>query len=150
MLRLGLRIHGNQAIFTVGQQASVVCSSDLDVNMIEWIYNYNVVVQSSAVDQLSLVFNPVNDSIHSRQYTCRVTSPYGIQEETIQVTAESKLHIFLLLIVYSSDNVSMYYLCKCEGSVWQYESSENPIWSSTSTLFSQKLEQVSFMVQQDF
>ena len=117
MLYLGLRVHGNQAIFTVGQQASVVCSSDLDVNMIEWIYNYNVVVQSSAVDQLSLVFNPVNDSIHSRQYTCRVTSPYGIQEETIQVTAESKLHIFLLLIVYSSDNVSMYYLCKCEGSV---------------------------------
>jgi len=141
VLHLGLRVHGNQAIFTVGQQASVVCSSDLDVNMIEWIYNYNVVVQSSSVEQLSLVFNPVNDSIHGRQYTCRVTSPYGIQEETIQVTAESKLHIFLLLIVYGSDNVSS---TNCASVRAVYDNMSPPKALFGAPLFSKK------QLEQDF
>ena len=113
LLCLGLQIDGNQQFFDVGEQTSVVCSSDLDVTLIEWIYNYNVVVQTSAVEQLSLVFNPVNDSMHGRQYTCRVTSPYGIQEETIQVTAESKLLVLSAVHVHASKGVEYQSLQPC-------------------------------------
>jgi len=64
----------------------VNCSSDLDVISIEWLYNRGVIYQVTG-DVLQLIFNPVNDTIHNRQYTCRVTSPYGIQEKTIRIVA---------------------------------------------------------------
>ena len=43
--------------------------------MIEWLRN-GMVVESAAftgIQQLDLVFSPVNDSIHNQVYLCRVT-----------------------------------------------------------------------------
>ena len=88
MLLLGLQVTMPDVVI-VGTVATLTCSSDLDVTMTEWLYNGGV-VQSSTSSQAQLLFNPVNDTIHNRQYTCRVTSPYGAQQQTITVTAEGR------------------------------------------------------------
>ena len=76
-------------VLIVGRASTLTCSSDLDVTMTEWLYNGGV-VQSSTGPQAQLLFNPVNDTIHNRQYTCRVTSPYGFQQQTVISTAEGR------------------------------------------------------------
>ena len=85
----GLSIRRSSSVFTVGESASVTCSSDLDVTSIEWLYNQQVVSYSTE-SELELVFSPVNDSIHGEEYTCQVTAPYGIQEQTVQPFVQSK------------------------------------------------------------
>ena len=72
---------------------SIVCSTDLDVMTIEWITD-NTTVDNSSSQSLTLLLDPVSADHHNTQYTCRVTSPYGTQEETINVTVQSK---FLIL-----------------------------------------------------
>ena len=74
-------------VLIVGRASTLTCSSDLDVTMTEWLYNGGV-VQSSTGPHAQLLFNPVNDTIHNRQYTCRITSPYGVQQQTVIITAE--------------------------------------------------------------
>ena len=88
---VGITVSRSDLVFTVGDNASLNCSTDLDVVSIEWLYNYQVISTSSADNALQLVFNPVNDSIHSREYTCRITSPYGVQEQTVQAFVEGNL-----------------------------------------------------------
>ena len=88
MLLLGLQV-SMPDVLIVGTVATLTCSSDLDVTTTEWLYNGGE-VQSSTAPQAQLLFNPVNDTIHNRQYTCRVTSPYGVQQQTISVTAEGR------------------------------------------------------------
>ena len=39
---------------------------------------------------LNLTFNPVNDTVNNRQYTCRVYSGSGFQEESIVVNLQGK------------------------------------------------------------
>ena len=87
---LGITVQRSSYIFTVGESASLTCSSDLSVVSIEWLHNFQVLSTSTA-SELSLNFNPVNDSIHGNEYTCRITTPYGIQEQTVQVIAQSTL-----------------------------------------------------------
>lgn len=89
MIFSGLSIRRSSSVFTVGESASMTCSSDLDVTSIEWLYNLQV-VSSSTASELQLVFSPVNDSINGQEYTCRVTSSYGIQEQTVQPFVQSK------------------------------------------------------------
>lgn len=89
MIFSGLNIRRSSSVFTVGESASMTCSSDLDVTSIEWLYNLQV-FSSSTASELQLVFSPVNDSINGQEYTCRVTSSYGIQEQTVQPFVQSK------------------------------------------------------------
>jgi len=67
-----------------------MCSTDLDVMAIEWIRDGITVVNSNS-QSLTLPLNPVSVDHHNTQYTCRVTSPYGTQEETINNTVQSEL-----------------------------------------------------------
>lgn len=85
----GLTIQKSSSIFTVGKNASFICSTDHPVVLIEWIYNFQILTTSS-LSELHLTFDPVNDTIHGNEYSCRVTTPYGIQEQTVQVVAQSK------------------------------------------------------------
>ncbi len=66
---------GDQSL-TVGEMNIITCSTSLDISDIVWIDDMDAVVASSSegVQQLDLVFNPVNDSIHNRMYTCRITA----------------------------------------------------------------------------
>ena len=61
--------------FSIGQSATASCKSDTPVTMIEWLRD-GMVVESDAftgIQELDLVFSPVNDSIHNQIYVCRVT-----------------------------------------------------------------------------
>jgi len=86
---VGLQITGG-ASFVVGESAVLQCNTDLDATAVQWLYGGEVVVQSTA-HYAELQFYPVNDSIHDRQYTCRVISPYGIQERNTTVTITGKI-----------------------------------------------------------
>jgi len=87
-LLLGITIQGRN-VYTVGLAETLTCSSDLAVTSMQWIYNFQV-VNSTSTSAVQLSFNPVNETIHGREYTCRSTSPYGIQESTYQVTTQSE------------------------------------------------------------
>ena len=73
----------------VGESAQLLCSSDLTVLSIEWIYDDHVITQS-ATDTVNLVFSEVNDSLHKRQYLCRVTTPYGVIDRNTTITVTCK------------------------------------------------------------
>ena len=88
LILLGLQIVSSDNVFVVGEMASLTCSSDLDVTTIEWLLGGQVVMANTAQQELVLNFNPVPDTIHNSEYTCRVTSPYGTQEASHRVNAE--------------------------------------------------------------
>ena len=69
----------------LGASLQLNCSSDLATSTAEWLYNEDVIAQSVSSEVL-LVIPAVNDSLHNRQYTCRVTSPYGVQERNTTIT----------------------------------------------------------------
>lgn len=72
----------------VGGSASLTCFSDLDVISAKWLHNHLVVGYSSK-SELQLVFDPVNDSIHNKEFVCQNTSPYGVQEQSVQPFVQS-------------------------------------------------------------
>lgn len=85
----GLEISGYDGELSVGEYVTITCSFDLEFTSMEWIYNNKVVVSSSS-QQIGLSFSPVNDSIHGRQYTCRVTTQYGLQEKNVTILVHGK------------------------------------------------------------
>ena len=91
MFIIGLQISGYQGYLTVGQSANITCSYDLTFTSIEWVHN-NVTVVSSTASPLDLSFDPVNDNIHGRQYTCQVITPYGIQEERLIIQIRGRVY----------------------------------------------------------
>ena len=65
--------------FSIGQSATASCKSDTPVTMVEWLRD-GMVVESDAfsgIQELDLVFSPVNDSIHNQVYMCRVIRDGG-------------------------------------------------------------------------
>ena len=90
---------------------SVVCSTGLDVTTIEWITDgvtvamgntvifmsgtrYDFTVFMSSNQSLTLLLDPVSADYHNTQYTCRLTSPYGVQEETVNITVQGRFLIY--------------------------------------------------------
>ena len=108
----GIHISSIQTPLTVGDTVSILCSTKLDVATIEWIRDgvtvdnvamnndnvamnnetvtTNVTVSNSSGQSLTLVLDPVSADYHNTQYTCRLTSPYGVQEEMVNITVRCK------------------------------------------------------------
>ena len=84
----GASLTGNEAALILGSSAVLNCSSDLPILTAEWLYN-DVVIASSAGEVL-LTIPEVNDSLHNRKYTCRVTTPYGIEERNTTIAVAGK------------------------------------------------------------
>jgi hypothetical protein len=99
LLSVGLEVAGYDGQFTVGEYTAITCSFDLEFTSIQWIYN-NEVIMSSSSSAIDLSFNPVNDSIHGRQYTCRVTTPYGVQEQNVTIIVQGKHYIQIIIYYY--------------------------------------------------
>ena len=76
---LGLSIIGSSSLI-LGESTTLNCTSDLPIVSIEWIYNDEVIAQSPTNGAI-LDIPLVNDSLHGRQYSCRVTSLFGVQEK---------------------------------------------------------------------
>ena len=85
----GMQISSINMPLPYGSTASIVCSTDLDVTTIEWIRD-GVTVDTSRSQSLTLVLDPVSADYHNTQYTCRVTSPHGVQEKTVDITVQRK------------------------------------------------------------
>ena len=87
---LGVSIAHDQ--FYVGQPAIAACRSVTPATRIDWLRNGEVVasIASTSIQELDLVFSPVNDSIHNQVYVCRVTrdSRTVSQNFTVQVNGE--------------------------------------------------------------
>ena len=77
----------------------MTCSYDLSFTSIEWLYNGMTVI-STTDSQLNLAFNPVNDTVNNRQYTCRVYSRSGFQEESVVVDVHGKFLSMSYIYIY--------------------------------------------------
>ena len=82
-----MRINGNGGPLTEGESATITCSSDLDAVSVQWLYNGQVQASSSGA-QADLVFGSVPESIHNREYVCRVNTATCLAESSITVTVE--------------------------------------------------------------
>lgn len=89
---LGIQITGNEGPLTVGSTVQVTCSSDLVILMAEWLYDDMVIAQSVASEAI-LTIPAVNDSLHNRQYKCRVTTPYGIEEANTTISTTGIIYV---------------------------------------------------------
>ena len=81
----GISVTGNEAPVSLGAGLQLNCSSDLDILTAKWLYGDVVIAESQGAEAL-LVIPAVNDSLHNRQYWCRVTTPYGVQERNTTIT----------------------------------------------------------------
>lgn len=92
----GVSISGNNDSVTVGSKLELICSSDLAILIAEWLYD-EVVISQSVGSEALLMISAVNDSMHSRQYLCRVTTPYGMQEINTTLTVTGKPPLLVLI-----------------------------------------------------
>lgn len=75
---------------TVGENTTISCYSDLTVERVEWIFDGDVVVTSNDSQHLDLVFSPVQEFLHNREYVCKGVTSYGTLERRITVSVHSK------------------------------------------------------------
>ena len=75
---------------TVNTSEALTCSSDLEVQQIEWFANGSRVAASSS-SELAYTLDPVSTDHHGSVYTCVATSPYGSQERNITLSVTGKL-----------------------------------------------------------
>ena len=75
----------------------LTCSSDLDIQQIEWFANSSRVVASSS-SELAYILDPVSTDHHGSLYTCVAISPYGNQERIITLNVTGKLVLELVNI----------------------------------------------------
>ncbi len=63
----------------------------------QWIWyhhgNTTTLVTTVARTTAVLELNPVTVEMHGTQLTCKVTSTYGVQEESIAVAVEGKIEL---------------------------------------------------------
>ena len=83
---------GGDQPLNVGESATITCMTTLAISSIEWIDDMGTLIIMDSENQLDLVFNPVIDSMHNREYTCRITasdSPLEIDEKvTVRVVGK--------------------------------------------------------------
>ena len=90
---VGIETMGADQSLTVGEMNTITCSTSLDISDIVWIDDMDTIVASNSegLQQLDLVFSPVNDSIHNRMYTCRITSIEDLViSETVAIQVRGK------------------------------------------------------------
>ena len=97
--------------FSVGESVTALCKSDAPSSMIEWLKD-GMVVESAAfisIQELDLVFSPVNDSIHTQVYMCRVTRDrgYGMTVTAVQNFTVNVVGKMMMVAIYHNNHVSI-------------------------------------------
>ena len=73
-----------------------MCSSPIDVDVIEWLNSDDEVIASLInISELSLTFAPVNTSINNQMYTCKVNKRASVNK-TITVSVTGKIMIITI------------------------------------------------------
>ena len=75
-----------------GNSATLSCTSDLDVIATEWLDGMGTLLLSGTSAVLDLVVDPVTSDLQGQLFTCRVTSPYGTQQQTVSVTVSGRYY----------------------------------------------------------
>lgn len=85
--------------FIVGNRVVVTCSDNVGVaDRIEWLSEMGQVVASeSSVQQLTLTFDPVNDTFRDSEVTCLVTRNETISTQTLPIIVIGMYECYLLL-----------------------------------------------------
>ena len=74
---------------SVGENATISCFSDLNIQRVEWLLNSDMIISSNSL-QADLTFSPVQEYLHNREYTCRAVTAYGTLARSITIVVQSK------------------------------------------------------------
>ena len=87
----GITLSGLYQSLTVGQSATITCSTNIQVSSIEW-RDQSSAVLSSATDQTEVEYTIplVRDDLQGLQYTCRAVAATTIYTETVQIQVVGK------------------------------------------------------------
>lgn len=92
------------ANLTIGERGSIHCNTDLMVKTIMLLYAGEVMANDTS-HEVELLFDPVFELLHNREYICRTTSKYGTQEHSIilnvigEISCQSMLKLSLLCVL---------------------------------------------------
>ena len=104
--------------FTVGESVTASCKSDAPASTIEWLRD-GMVVESGAftgIQELDLVFSPVNDSINIQVYVCRVTRDGG-NGMTVIAVQNFTLNVVGKMMMESVRMINSPYVCTSQFSL---------------------------------
>ena len=94
-LRAGIEVTPEGDVFTLGQPASLSCTSDLRGAAVEWISLSEDDITPASVTgdggSSLLQFASVSEDLHDRVYVCHVTTPYGSLEEEHRLTVSGEV-----------------------------------------------------------
>ena len=87
----GITLSGLESPLTVGQPATITCTTNIEVSSIEW-RNETSAVLSSATDQIEVEYTIplVRDDLQGLQYTCRAVAGTTIYTETVEIQVVGK------------------------------------------------------------
>ena len=85
VLGVSISVFSDSGGFIVGSEATLTCSSDNGVaDRIEWRSREGqVLVSRDSVQQIDLILNPVNDSLHDSSISCSVIRDEGRANQTV-------------------------------------------------------------------
>ena len=84
----GIRVTGHESSLPLESSASLNCTTDLAVNTIEWLDMQGRVLENGTDSLLELTVTLTD--ISSLEYTCRVKSEFGVQNETATLSILSE------------------------------------------------------------
>jgi hypothetical protein len=106
LLVTGIEVAPEGDVLTLGQPASLSCTSDLRGAAVEWssLSEDDITPASVTGDGGSslLQFASVSEDLHDRVYVCHVTTPYGSLEEEHRLTVSANIDDFQLTVTASS------------------------------------------------
>ena len=78
--------------FTIGESAVINCTTKITVDNLLWFdQDKNITLaNSSSSTMVTLEFNPVNDSVHDKTFTCRAKQTSGMLEKHVRVNVSGK------------------------------------------------------------
>ena len=87
----GITLSGLDPPLTVGQSATITCTTNIEVSSIEWRDETSAVL-SSATDQTVVEYTIplVRDDLQGLQYTCRAVAGTTTYTETVEIQVVSK------------------------------------------------------------
>ena len=87
----GITLSGLESPLTVGQSATITCTTNIEVSSIEWMDETSTVL-NSATDQTEVEYTIplVRDDLQGLQYTCRAVAGTTIYTETVEIQVVGK------------------------------------------------------------
>ena len=109
----GITLSGLESPLTVGQPATITCTTNIEVSSIEWMDETSTVL-NSATDQTVVEYTIplVRDDLQGLQYTCRAVAGTTIYTETVEIQVVGKCMSQHFVRQYSCTQV-FWTLCTC-------------------------------------